>query len=64
MFIFIKRLFCIHIYEYDFDPKYGEYREYRKCGKEDQPAFYWLSQQKAPLDGEAQNIFDFKFDLN
>lgn len=35
MLQFLKRLFCFHAYEFDYDPKRGYVYECRKCGKDD-----------------------------
>ena len=35
MIYFLRKLFCIHEYEFDYDPDCGYTQEWRKCGKND-----------------------------
>ncbi|CAB1221415.1 hypothetical protein SFB21_2780 [Acinetobacter bouvetii] len=35
MFNSLRKLFCIHVYEYNWDQKQGYIHECRKCGKND-----------------------------
>ena len=35
MIHFLRKLFCLHGYEFDYDPDCGYTQECRKCGKDD-----------------------------
>ena len=35
MIYFLRKLFCLHAYEFDYDPDCGYTQECRKCGKQD-----------------------------
>ena len=35
MLYFLRKLFCIHTYEFDYDDERGYTQECRKCGKDD-----------------------------
>jgi len=32
---FLRKLFCLHAYEFDYDHEHGYTQECRKCGKDD-----------------------------
>lgn len=36
MFNSLRKIFCLHVYEYSWDHKHGYVQECRKCGKNDQ----------------------------
>jgi hypothetical protein len=35
MFNSLRKIFCLHVYEYSWDHKHGYVQECRKCGKND-----------------------------